>query len=491
MKIFLTFFLAASLSTSAFADPLLTSWATSNTAQYARIQPTTGATPVTTWTGQTLPAYSDVQKIISSTSNVYVYASGLASYLMGPWYLNAAKTMIFPNKPTNQQVTMRFPRFPTPATGTHTQTPGGAMGMYVNGVALFNMCDGYAYIAASNTDIQGMIGSGIWERDAYFGELPTFDPTNAHQPQSGQYHMHINPIGLRYQLNDNASYNASAYTYSENTNSLHHSPILAFAFDGYPVYGPYGYSDPMDPSSGVRRMVSGYILRDGSYGTSNLNVTGRTTLPYWAQLAQNRTSLTSLQYGPSTTKTADMTGSFALGRYCEDYDHLGDLPTNLTAGVQWDLDRYNSRYCVTPEYPLGTYAYFVAINATNSPAFPYLLGRQFFGVESGETYTSKTVVANITEAVVTNFVGGTNSALVATGVNTASNGSGDVTISWSSVQGGTYIIDASTDMVNWAALSPSVTATGISSQGTETGAAVTYPQRFYKVNLSSIASFNP
>jgi len=96
MKSLLALLLTVVLNSSAFADPQLTSWATPNSAQYARIRATTGATPVTTWTGQTLPAYSDVQTIMYSTSNVYVYASGLASYIMGPWYLNAAKTMIFP-----------------------------------------------------------------------------------------------------------------------------------------------------------------------------------------------------------------------------------------------------------------------------------------------------------------------------------------------------------------------------------------------------------
>jgi hypothetical protein len=483
MKLSTILSLTVLLSTSAFADPQLTSWATTNSAQYARIRATTGATPVNTWTGQTLPVYSDVQTITFSTNYVYVYASGLASYIMGPWYLNTAKTQIFPNKPTNQKVTMRFPRVQTAATTTHTSTPGGAMGMYVSGVAMFNMLDGYAYNTASGTDQQGMIGSGIWERDAAFAELPTFDPANAHQPGSGQYHMHINPIGLRYQLNDNASYTTASDTYSENTNSLHHSPIIAWAFDGYPVYGPYGYSDATDASSGVRRMISGYIKRDGSYGTSNLNVTGRTTLPLWAQAAQGRTNLTSSQYGPSTSKTADMTGSFALGRYAEDNDYLGDLPTNLTAGVQWDLDRYNGRFCVTPDYSQGTYAYFVTINTNGTPAYPYLLGRQYYGVVSGGT------VSSITESVTTNFTGGTNTALVATGVSTS--GSGDVTLMWSSVQGGTYIVDTSTDLFTWVDLSPSVTATGIASQNTEAAAAQTYSQRFYKVKLSSIASFDP
>ena len=483
MKSTIVVLLAVTITTPALADPQLTSWFTTNSAQYARIRASTGATPATIWTGQTLPAYSDVQTVMYSANYVYVYASGLASHIMGPWYLNAAKTQLFPNKPTNQKVTMRFPRVPATATNTHTSTPGGAMGMYVNGVAMFNMLDGYAYNTSSSSDQQGMIGSGIWERDAYFGEIATFDPANAHQPGSGQYHMHINPIALRYQLADNATYSAVSDSYSEYTNSLHHSPILGWAFDGYPIYGPYGYSDPNSATAAVRRLVSGFIKRDGSYGTSNLNVTGRTTLPYWAQLAQNRANLTAAQYGPSTTKTADMTGSFALGRYAEDYDHLGDLPTNVTAGAQWDLDRYNGRFCVTPDYPQGTYAYFVTINTNGTPAYPYLLGRQFYGIASGGT------VGSITESVTTNFTGGTNTAMVVTGISTSN--TGDVTLTWSSVEGGTYIVDASTNLTNWSDLSPSVTATAIAAQSTESGVAQTYNQRFYKVKLSSVASFDP
>jgi hypothetical protein len=473
--------LLVALRVSAWADPQLSSWSTANSAQYARIRQATGGSVATTWSGQTLPAYSDVQDIMYSANYVYVYASGLASHIMGPWYLDAAKTVLFPNLPKNQKATMRFPRVPQAAT-TYTSTPGGAMGLYVNGVAVFNMLDGYSY--TNGADRQGMIGTGIWERDAYFGEIYTFDPANAHQPGSGQYHMHINPIGLRFQLGDNATYNSSTDTYSENTNSLQHSPIVGWAFDGFPIYGPYGYANPTNPASGVRRLVSGYVHRDGQYGTTNLNVAGRTSLPLWAQIAQNRTTLSASQYGPSTTKTADMTGSFALGRYAEDNDFLGDLPTDSTAGAQWDLDRYNGRYCVTPDYPQGMYAYFVTINADGTPAFPYLIGRQFYGVVSGGT-----VIGGITEPVTTNFTGGANAKLAATGVSAATNG--DVTLVWSSVQGGTYIVDASTDMTDWSDLSPSATATGIVAQSTEAGAAQTYTQRFYKVKLSSVASYDP
>ena len=37
-----------------------------------------------------------------------------------------------------------------------------------------------------------------------------------------------------------------------------HSKILGYCFDGYPIYGPYGYSDYNDPSSTVVRMTSSY-----------------------------------------------------------------------------------------------------------------------------------------------------------------------------------------------------------------------------------------
>ena len=178
-----------------------------------------------------------------------------------------------------------------------------------------------------------------------------------------------------------------------------------------------------------------------------------------------------------------MTGSFALGRYAEDNDYLGDLPTNDTAGVQWDLDRYNGRYCFTPDYPNGTYAYFVSINTDGTSAFPYLIGRQYYGVVSGGT------VSSITESVTTNFTGGANAPLSVTAVN--ADGAGDVTLTWSSVQGGTYVISGSVDMVTWTNLNPSVTSTGIVSQSTDPAATQVYTQRFYKVGLGALATYDP
>ena len=462
------------------SNPLLTSWATANSGLYARIRTNTAGPVMTTWSSQTLPAYSDVQSVSYSASNVYVSAAGLASYVMGPWFLDGIST-VFPNQPKNQKATMRFPLVPLNGAA-HSSTSLGAVGMYVNGVAVFNMLDGYGYVNSSGTD-SGNGGDGVWERDAKFGEALTFDPANAHQPQSGQYHNHINPIALRYQLGDGVTYTAGSYTYSENTNSPHHSPIIGWAFDGYPIYGPYGYSTATDANSGVRRMISGFVLRNGQYGTANLDSMGRTTLPLWAQAAQNRTTLTSSQYGPSTSKAADNIGSFAIGRYCEDYDFLGDLPTNNTAGVQWDLDRYNGRYCVTPDYPNGIYAYFVTMNANGSPAFPYLVGRQYYGFLSGAQ-----LVGGITESVTANYSGGPNTAPVMKSVN--SSGGTDLVMTWSSVDGGKYEVQTSTDLNSWSSLTTNVSSSALLSSFTHTNALVTSTQRFYKARLASLAAYD-
>ncbi len=74
--------------------------------------------------------------------------------------------------------------------------------------------------------------------------------------------------------------------------------------------------------------------------------------------------------------------SYPLGRYMEDNDFLGDH--GIASGTNtYDLDEYNGRWCVTPEFPNGTYAYFVAIAADGTPVFPYNIGRGYYGSPAG------------------------------------------------------------------------------------------------------------
>ncbi len=377
--------------------PVVTGWYTVNSSEFAEVVEVTGGTPITTWPtvgrpntggGVSTPTLSDVQQIRYSTNWSYINASGLASYVMGPWYLDVGDTQIFGNWPADKNVLARFPRTPTPAgVGAHSAVGLGTAGLMVNGVALFNSLDSFSYKNSSAQDLAGMGGDGYWHRLA-IEEAPSFDPANAHQPSDGTYHYHTNPYGLRYQLGDNINYGSGVYT--EDSVSPTHSPILGFAFDGYPVYGPYGYGTAMDSGSTVRRMVSGYTLRNGSNGTTNLSVTGRHTIPQWSATTYSHSvTLTPGQYGPNVS------GAFPLGRYAEDYDYLGDL--GFTQGTTFDLDMYNGRTCVTPEYPGGTYAYFVAMNSDGTPAYPYMLGPQYYGVKSGGS------VASVSESVTTYF----------------------------------------------------------------------------------------
>ena len=477
----------AFFTTAAHADPQLSSWSTPDSGQYARLYQSTAAetagTVSKTWsrgTGvQTNPTYAGVSEIVYSASWVYIRTTGLASHVMGPWYLDAAKTQNFPNFPSNTATIYRIPRTPTVA-GTKTLTGGGAIGYFVNGVAFFDNRDTFSYSNANATDatpVNGLgTGDGIWVRDAYANELVTFDAALAHQA-GNQYHYHVQPIALRYQLGDHVDYNAVTNRYTESASAVaKHSPIIAWAQDGYPVYGPYGYATANDAGSGVRRMVSGFVLRNGANGTTNLNTTGRHTLAAWSAAWQGRAAaLAANQYGPNVSAT------YALGHYLEDYDYLGDL--GFTQGTSFDLDRYNGRTCVTPEYPGGTYAYFSSLNADGTPAFPYNIGRQFYGSPTGGTST-------ITETVTTYFQGGPNKAATWTAASVAVAG-GNVTLAWSAAEGGTYQVSATSDLaVTPTALTPTVLAADDTASAVETGGATSNTKRFYKIARTALATFD-
>jgi len=463
--------LAALSSIVHAADPRTNSWFTTYSGQYARIYTSdtnkTNGTAATTWstgtTTQSLPAYCGVQDVYSSANWVYVYSSGLAGVVMGPWYLNAAHTQNFPSYPTNQKITYRIPRTPS-VPATKTKSGGGPIGIFVDGVVMFNSWDAYTW--NGTTDAQN--SAGYWNRDAYVNEGVTFDPNNAHQA-GGQHHYHANPPGLRYQLGDHVDFNSVSKIYSESTNTpTKHSPILGWVADGNPIYGPYGYANATNASSGIRRMISGYVLRNGQYGTSNLTANGRITIPAWAARLFN---VSSNQAGPTVS------GSYPLGRYMEDNDYLGDH--GYVQGTDFDLDEYNGRYCVTPEFPNGTYAYFVAIASNGTPVFPYNIGRGYYGSPTGSKVTS------ISETVVTNFSGSTNLTAVMSAPVVSS---GSVILTWSALEGGTYMVQSSTNFSNWKTNSTTVSpALNTASYTNSTSGSYGY----YRIARTAVTTFDP
>jgi hypothetical protein len=398
MKITLVLFSLAALNTTVFADPQITSWFTLDSGRFAQIYRTdeekVSGRVETTWSNgrqiQSQPAYCGVQAILSSSNWIYVRSTGLGSQVMGPW-----ENGRFPNLPVDRHFIFAFPRHPTVQT-SQAYNRLFEIGLFVDGVRMFDATDAFSYSHENGEDASPPAGvgqgDGIWNRNALPNEGRTFDAAFAHQENRGTYHYHAEPIALRYELGDHVDFDPATKTYRESRGpAVKHSPILGWMHDGYPIYGPYGFSDPANPASGVRRMVSGFVLRNGRNGADNLTLTGRRALPAWEARENHRAAaLENLETGP------DVGAQYPIGHYIEDYAYLGDL--GKTAGKDFDLDELNGRWCVTPEFPGGTYAYFTTIDASGRPVYPYNMGRRYHGNPNGR------LVRSINEPVTTNFL---------------------------------------------------------------------------------------
>jgi hypothetical protein len=255
---------------------------------------------------------ADVQAVKYNANYVYVSCSSVPAYQIGPWPGN-------PNTPVDGNWTFRITRNPQPKAAPKTATGLGAIGVWVNGVAIYNASDARSY---NNRN--------IWHQNAIAVEGPSFDGCGGHPAPNQQYHNHQN----------------AACIYAEGP--ALHSSIVGFAFDGYPVYGPYAFAGT-DGTGAIRMMRSSYRKR---------SITQRTSLP-------DGTALTSANYGPAVSTT------YPLGYYIEDHEYVAGLG---------DLDTSNGRFCVTPEYPNGTYAYFVTYGTDGAPAYPYMIGPTYYGV---------------------------------------------------------------------------------------------------------------
>lgn len=191
------------------------------------------------------------------------------------------------------------------------------------------------------------------------------------QSYGGEYGHVSNPQRLRYVLGDNVIENEQTGVLNEadpQTTGIEHSPIIGWAFDGNPIYGPFGYSDPTDQGSEIQRMISSYKLRDN--------------IVYNAQSNQNPSRID----GPPLD-------TYAAGLFVEDYEYIFGLG---------DLDQYNGRFCKTPEYPDGTYAYFVTIegNTFGTPKFPYILGVAYNSIVDQWNLDRNAIQQNIPTGVI-------------------------------------------------------------------------------------------
>lgn len=471
--------------------PVETQWQKFNGAEYARIYRTQtralNGISDTTWAPegpvrngrQDVPAYAGLESVRICANWVYAKGSGLPHYTMGPWYFDSQKTQLFVNYPNQWDMLIRIPRRPQPAT-VRTNTNFGPTAVWVNTAIIHNQLDAFYWNGTEDVD-DNAAGTEYWTRNARLAEGPTFDPAGAHQPFTGESHHHISPFALRYELGDHMDYNPSTHTYSEASGTPSHSPILGWSFDGYPIYGPYGYNTANDPNNGIRRMVSGFVPRDGNFGTTNLNTEGRTSLPAWAiRSGHGNSPVADATTGP-TVSTA-----FPIGWYLQDFDYLGEH--GYTQGTHFDLDECNGRWCVTPEYPQGIYAYFVTIDASFQPAYPYIIGRQYYGVKQGGNYAAASTVGfnGVDAPHVTTYTGGANSV---TRIDSIGKSGGNVVLRWDSAEGGNYLVESSADLTDWTTI-PQVPVHGTAFQTESTLPAAGPERSFHRVRFDGVDAYD-
>ncbi|WP_317897323.1 YHYH protein [Aurantibacillus circumpalustris] len=359
-------------------SPAITSWL-QNTTLTARHYVSGNSTPIND------ADLVNVQSVKYSTNFVYATTTGLPSYVTGP-FLDGN-----PSLATNQNSIFKFPLNPVQNTGTPVSTTGGNIGVFINGVALFDYRDGVAWNATTNTLCGGPgnppcpggpTATFPWNRDAIPAEKGGFDCSKAH-PAMGNYHHHQNPSAFNLDLNVISTvcnlYNADGLYAIDNTK---HSPLIGFAYDGFPIYGAYGYKNA-DGTGGITRIKSSYALR---------NITTRTTAPGGAAVSS----------GPVVSTT------YPLGYFREDYEYIATSATTPDY-----LDEHNGRFCITPEYPNGTYCYFATVDQNWNSAYPYVVGPTFYGTITASKVTS------ITEPVTTYTAGATPTGIAAKNIESS------------------------------------------------------------------------
>ena len=342
------FFVLSFVALNAQTNPAITKWLQNNTGITGRHYVSGNSTPIVD------AVLANVQSVQYNATNVFVSATGIPAYITGPFNGN-------PGVATAQNKIFKIPLAPTQNTGTATATTPGNIGVFINGVALFDYRDGVAWnnttqnICGGPNGAQcpgGMGATQAWNRDAIWAERGGFDCVKAH-PAMGNYHHHQNPTAFNLDLVVNSSI---CDTYPSDglyvMNSSEHSPLLGFAYDGFPIYGAYGYNNT-DGTGAIARMKSSYQL----------------------------TSNTTRTNGPGIGATVNGI-NFFNGYFREDYvyvSHAGD-PTYL--------DVHNGRFCITPEYPAGIYCYFATVDADLVSAYPYVVGPTFYGNLVVSTVTS-------------------------------------------------------------------------------------------------------
>jgi hypothetical protein len=239
-----------------------------------------------------------------------------------------------PTCPQDQQRVVYLPVTPEVATQTcYTQVD--AIGVYRNGVAMFNWSD-----AQSFNDEQ------VWHQLAAKFEVKDLDVCSSHANQSGDYHHHLNPNCLAEQLGDAGT---------------SHSPIYGYAADGYPIHGVW-------QANGVKAQSCWKVRDYDTPGTTGCGTSKQRTCLLVDRLDPSQGTVAAAAPGPDTDAVEISEGGDAYtvesGYYFEDYYFDA---TCAAAGGEF-LDEHNGH-----DHDAFGYHYH------QTESFPYNVGPEYRG----------------------------------------------------------------------------------------------------------------
>ncbi|MEM6625987.1 MAG: YHYH protein [Pseudomonadota bacterium] len=242
-------------------------------------------------------------------------------------------------------LSLSFPNTPTP-TATECETGLGPVGLWVNGVPIYNWSDATSYQ-----------NEGVWNQYAIAFRTGGMDLCYGHAGgANGQYHHHNYNACLRQAVGDEGDT---------------HSPIYGYAGDGYPIHGPYHAAGELTESC--------WTARDYSAGSATgCAAAGERTCIFVDEedISQGVQTVTA---GPSTSDTINFAdngnGDAVAGIYYEDFYY----EASCTAQGDKYLDEHNGH----DHDGLG-YHYHTSVDADLAPVFPLVHGPDYFGdVDAG------------------------------------------------------------------------------------------------------------
>jgi photosystem II stability/assembly factor-like uncharacterized protein len=304
------------------------------------------------------------------------------------------RTGRFPNPQNPNTITAQFINVDWPYRGGLNrsnpvfQPTNGPIGISAVGIAFFG--------PSGDRYVPGTVPGRTWTLNAVETDIFGQDIFGGSTADGGVYHYRTSSFVVNDAWRDLDEWE-NGYVHPDG-----HSKIIGWAADGYPIYGSHGYRNALDANSKSIRMVSGYtvgrlradrpqdatvtatataVLRDriqirelGSVFIGMcVDVVGREDWqPGSIRVTQVLSTGEIVLNGLVSVRARDtLRAYFPLGSFLEDWSYTGPLGSTL--------DKHNGRYCVTPDFPGGTYAYFVTVDESDKPVYPYIIGNEFYG----------------------------------------------------------------------------------------------------------------